>query len=159
MSKGTTQAIPVSSVPSGADVKIDGTWVGQTPMAVQAARKTDHLLTVEKRGYQTQSVAITRHVGGAVFNNIWMAEFGLIGWGVNAMSGAQFNLTPETIAVKLTAVTAGAQATPVSQSSAAKFIEELKKLDELRAAKKLTDEEYGKRRIALTDEYSKLSDN
>lgn len=159
MSKGTTQAIPVSSDPSGADVKIDGNWLGQTPIVVEARRKTDHLLTIEKPGYQVQSIAITRNIGGEVYQNIWMAEMGLVGWGVNAMSGAQYNLTPENIAVKLKAVTTGAQAAPVSQSNAAIFIEELRKLDELRAAKKLTDEEYAQKRASLTDKYSKSSGN
>jgi hypothetical protein len=151
--KGTTQAIPVSSDPAGADVKIDGNKVGQTPMSIDAKRKTDHLITFEKDGYQVESVAVTRNVGGAVFGNIIAG--GLVGWGVDAMSGAQYNLTPATINVKLKPVDTANPAVPVARSGAAVFIEELKKLDELHVAKKVSDEEYAKMRTALVDQYSK----
>jgi hypothetical protein len=78
--KGTTQTIPVASNPSGADISIDGNRVGQTPSSVEVKRKSDHLMTIEKKGYETESVAITRNVGGAVFGNILAGGF--IGWGV-----------------------------------------------------------------------------
>ncbi len=151
--KGTTQPIPVSSDPTGADVKLDGNKVGQTPMSVEVKRKTDHLLTLEKAGYQSESVAITRNVGGAVFGNILAG--GLVGWGVDAISGAQYNLTPATINIALKASTPAAAAEPASKSNAAIFIEELKKLDELHVAKQVSDEEYAKMRTSLIEKYSK----
>jgi hypothetical protein len=151
--KGTTQAIPVSSAPSGADVKLDGNKVGQTPMSVDVKRKTDHLLTIERAGYQVESVAITRNIGGAVFGNILAG--GLVGWGVDAVSGAQYNLTPATVSVTLKETAAGDHVTPVSQSSAAVFIEELRKLDELHVGNKISDEEYAKMRSSLVEKYSK----
>lgn len=153
--KGTTQSIPVASSPSGADVKLDGNKVGQTPLTVEVKRKTDHLLTIEKAGYQVESVAITRNIGGAVFGNILAG--GLVGWGVDAVSGAQYNLSPATVSVTLKESVPTAPAMPATQSSAALFIEELKKLDELREAKKVTDEEYAKMRQALVEKYSKAS--
>lgn len=149
--KGTTQAIPVASSPSGATVFLDGNRLGQTPLTVEAKRKRDHLLTLEKDGYQTDSIAITRDIGGAVFGNIIAG--GLIGWGVDAISGAQWNLSPKTINITLKA---GADTTPPgAKSNAAIFIEELAKLDEVHASKKVTDEEYIKMRAALVDKYSK----
>jgi hypothetical protein len=151
--KGTTQPIPVSSDPTGADVKLDGNRVGQTPMTVEVKRKTDHLLTLEKAGYQSESVAITRNIGGAVFGNILAG--GLVGWGVDAVSGAQYNLTPATINVSLKPSAAGAAADAGTKSNAAIFIDELKKLDELHAAKQISDEEYAKMRTSLIDKYSK----
>ena len=151
--KGTTQAIPVASSPTGADVKLDGNRVGQTPMSVEAKRKTDHLLTIEKEGYQSESVAITRDIGGAVFGNIIAG--GLIGWGVDAISGAQWNLSPKTISISLKANTTAVAPAPASQSNAAIFIEELKKLDEMHADKKVSDEEYVKMRASLVEKYSK----
>lgn len=149
--KGTTQAIPIASDPAGADVKIDGTKVGQTPMSIDAKRKTDHLITIEKTGYQVEGVALTRNVGGAVFGNI--VAGGLIGWGVDAMSGAQYNLTPTTINVKLKPAN-GAEGDNPAQSPAVIFIAELRRLDDLHEAKKLTDEEYAKMRTSLVEKYS-----
>ncbi|HTL68377.1 MAG TPA: PEGA domain-containing protein [Lacunisphaera sp.] len=150
--KGTTQPIPVTSDPTGAEVKLDGNKLGQTPLKIEAKRKADHLLTIEKAGYQTESVAITRNIGGAVFGNIIAG--GLVGWGVDAISGAQYNLTPTTINITLRQNTTETNE-PVSKSSAAVFIDELKKLDALHEAKQITDEEYGKMRTSLVDKYSK----
>ena len=151
--KGTTQPIPVSSIPTGADVKLDGNKLGQTPLNVEVKRKSDHLLTIEKPGYQTESVAITRNIGGAVFGNIIAG--GLVGWGVDAISGAQYNLTPSTINVTLRETSSSTLQTPASQSSAAVFISELKKLDDLHEGKQITDEEYAKMRTSLVEKYSK----
>jgi len=36
--KGTTQAVPISSDPSGADVLVDGNLVGTTPTTVELKR-------------------------------------------------------------------------------------------------------------------------
>jgi hypothetical protein len=44
--KGSNQSIPASSDPASADVLVDRTLVGQTPMSIQMKRKTDHLVTV-----------------------------------------------------------------------------------------------------------------
>ncbi len=151
--KGTTQAIPVSSNPTGADVKLDGNRVGQTPMSVEVKRKSDHLMTIEKAGYQPESIAITRNIGGAVFGNILAG--GVIGWGVDAISGAQYNLTPAMISITLKAISAGATPEPAAKSNATIFIEELKKLDELHETKKISDEEYAKMRTSLIEKYSK----
>jgi len=151
--KGTTQAIPVSSDPVGADVKIDGNKVGQTPMKIDAKRKYDHLVTIERVGYQVESIAVTRNIGGAVYGNIIAG--GLVGWGVDAISGAQYNLSPAIIDVKLKETVAATPVTPLAQSDAAIFVEELKKLDELHVDKKITDEEYAKMRLGLVGKYSK----
>ena len=94
---------------------------------------------------------MTRNIGGAVFGNIIAG--GLVGWGVDAMSGAQYNLTPVTVNVKLKPAEAGAPAVVPSQGDAAHFIAELKQLDEMHDAKKITDEEYIKMRAALVAKY------
>jgi hypothetical protein len=149
--KGTTQSIPVSSSPTGADVKLDGNKVGQTPVAVEAKRKNDHLITIEKEGYLPESIGITRNIGGAVYGNILAG--GLIGWGVDSISGAEYNLSPKTINVTLKVNTSSAPPVAASESSAAKFIDELKRLDEMHVAKTITDEEYAKMRTSLVAKY------
>ena len=88
--KGTTQDIPVSSEPSGADVLLDGNFVGTTPTSIKMRRKTDHLVTIQKDGYEARAVPVVKNVGGAVWGNIIAG--GLVGWGVDAVSGAQYNL-------------------------------------------------------------------
>jgi hypothetical protein len=108
--KGTTQDIPVASDPAGARIAVDGMPMGTTPGKVTLKRKQSHMVSLEKEGYEVENVAVTNSMGGAVAGNIIAG--GLIGWGVDAMSGSQYNLHPDTINVRLRPRTAGATAPP-----------------------------------------------
>ena len=147
--KGTTQQIPITSDPLAADIVVDGNLVGQTPTSVSLKRKNDHLLTIQKTGYQPKAVAVVRNVGGAVWGNI--VAGGLIGWGVDAVSGAQFNLVPVTVSVKLEPQGAAVPATSSDDSSV--FVAKLKALDQLHDSKAMSDAEYGKARLELFKRY------
>ncbi len=83
--QGTTAKIPVASDPTAADILVDGNFVGQTPATVVLKKTTDHLLTIQKVGYQPKSVPVVKTIGGAVWGNILAG--GLIGWGVDASNG------------------------------------------------------------------------
>ena len=147
--KGTTQQIPITSDPLAADIVVDGNLVGQTPTSVSLKRKNDHLLTIQKTGYQPKAVAVVRNVGGAVWGNIIAG--GLIGWGVDAVSGAQYNLVPVTVSVKLEPQGAAVPATSSDDSSV--FVAKLKALDQLHDSKAMSDAEYGKARLELFKRY------
>lgn len=148
--KGTTQAIPISSDPSGADILLDGMLVGTTPSDVEVKRKRDHLVVIEKKNYSPKSIAVVKNVGGAVWGNIIAG--GLIGWGVDAASGAQNNLTPKTISVKLEPIEEGSEAKPSGPDSSV-GIKKLNELDQMRDAKQISDEEYTRGRVAVIEEY------
>lgn len=147
--KGTTQKIPISSDPAGADVLVDGSLVGQTPTNVEMKRKHDHLVTIQKTGYRPKSVAVVKDVGGAVWGNIIAG--GLIGWGVDASTGAQYNLTPKTISIALERESSASES--ASSDDAGIFVTKLKALDEMKENKQISDEEYGKARIELFRKY------
>ena len=149
--KGTTQVIPVSSDPTGARVTIDSAPAGTTPTTVTLSRKQNHMVVIEKEGYAPESVAVTKSMGGAVAGNIIAG--GLIGWGVDAMTGAQYNLAPNTISVRLTAKANQPTTTDVAANRTKELIDELNKLDALLVEKKITPEEYGKMRAALVAKY------
>ncbi len=148
--KGTTQEIPISSEPPGADIIVDGTFVGTTPADVELKRKRDHLVVIEKKGHSSKSVAVVKNVGGAVWGNIIAG--GLIGWGIDAASGAQNNLSPKTISVTLEPVDEGMQAQAPGPDSS-EGIKKLNDLDHMRENELITDEEYTQARIALIQEY------
>lgn len=148
--KGTTQGVPISSDPSGADIFVDGMLVGTTPTDVELKRKRDHLIVIEKKNYSPKSIAVVKNVGGAVWGNIIAG--GLIGWGVDAASGAQNNLTPKTIFVRLEPVEEGAQPAESSQNSSV-GIRKLNDLDQMRENKQISDEEYSSGRIAIIRDY------
>ncbi|MSU72587.1 MAG: PEGA domain-containing protein [Opitutus sp.] len=151
--KGTTQEIPVSSDPTGARVNVDGSPSGTTPATLTLSRKTNHMVTFEKEGFSPESVAVTKSMGGAVAGNIIAG--GLIGWGVDAMSGAQYNLSPKTISVRLQPTSATQPAAATAAIKTKEFVEELNKLDGLWEQKKITPEEYQKMRAALIEKYQK----
>lgn len=96
---GSSQAVPVSSSPLGATVIVDGQSQYTTPCEIELERKRDHLLLFTKSGYHDTTFQIKHVMSGAVAGNILAG--GLIGWGVDAASGAQFKLIPPTVHVTL----------------------------------------------------------
>jgi hypothetical protein len=90
-----------------------------------------------------------RNVGGAVWANILLG--GLIGWGVDASTGAQYNLVPVTISLRLDPV--DASGTVPSSDDQALFVTKLKQLDQLHDAKQVSDDEYAKGRLELFRHY------
>lgn len=147
--KGTTQAIPISSDPAGARVAVDGKPAGTTPTTVTMNRKHSHMVTLEHDAYEVENIPVTNSMGAAVAGNIIAG--GLIGWGVDAMSGAQYNLHPATVTVKLRAKSP-VPATPPPPAMDA-LAQELARLEALRAGGKLTDAEYTQLRAALLTAY------
>ena len=96
---GTTQRIPVDSNPQGATVCVNGNVEGCTPTTIEVKRKRDHLLTLSKEGYQTESFQLQHVLSGAVAGNL--VAGGFIGWGVDACSGGQYRIVPETVYVDM----------------------------------------------------------
>lgn len=99
VTNGTTQTVPVSSSPSGARVFADGQHVGTTPCQVELSRRTSHIISFEKEGYEDTAVHLTREVSAMTAGNVLIG--GLIGLGVDAVSGANFRLVPEAVSVSL----------------------------------------------------------
>jgi hypothetical protein len=96
---GTTQKILVTSCPSPANVSADGEAKGKTPLELKLKRGKNHLLIVSKEGYQEEQVVIMHVVSGLVAGNIIAGGF--FGWGVDALSGAQYRLVPDKVHIEL----------------------------------------------------------
>jgi len=150
--KGTTQDIPISSDPAGARITIDGRPSGTTPTKVTMDRKHSHMVTLEAENYEVENIAVTNSMGGAVAGNIIAG--GLVGWGVDAVSGAQYNLHPDTVTVRLRARTppSALDGRPAPTKTEV-FSRDLAKLDELKADKKISEAEYDKLRASLLATY------
>lgn len=108
---GTTQRVPVSSDPVGAYVFVDGNPVGCTPTQIELKRKYDHLITLSKEGYEDETIRVEPVLSAAVAGNIIAGGF--IGWGVDAINGAQYRLIPETVHVKMRPGVPYCHSTPV----------------------------------------------
>lgn len=101
---GSSQPLLVNSDPPGANVLINGTSAGMTPLQHQVSRRGDLSLEVQKPGYTTQirstsrklsSLGIVDVFGGAMF---LLPLLGLFAPGAWEQDPSAFNLTlePET---------------------------------------------------------------
>ena len=146
--KGTHQEIPVASEPSNASVLVDGLRQGNTPTKLNLARKGSYVVTLALEDHETESITINRSMGGAVAGNI--VAGGLIGWGVDAGTGAQYNLNPESINVRLRP-----RSKPVAppKISMDEILRELAKLDSLKDAGKISENEFSTLRAGILKRY------
>lgn len=129
---GTTQKIPVSSNPSGATLNVDGQSTFATPTTVTLERKRDHILVFTKEGYQQQTVTLLHVISGAVCGNIILG--GLIGWGVDALTGAQYKLVPTNVHVEMQKASPESSQQPI-------IIKEMTGEDKITQLKNLYDQE------------------
>jgi len=147
--KGSSQSIPVASDPPAADILLDGKLVGQTPRTLALKRDNNYLITIQKTGFEPQSVPVVKDIGGAVWGNVLAG--GLIGWGVDAASGAQYNLLPASVSVKLVPVNTAVKGMAADDSDT--FVSKLKALDQQHDAKQMSDQDYVNGRVELFRKY------
>ena len=146
---GSSQTIPVSSDPPMATIVLDGKVVGLTPKTLVLMRDNNYLITIQKTGFEQQSVPVVKNVGGAVWGNVLAG--GLVGWGVDAASGAQYNLLPASVSVKLVPVNTAVTGMEADDANA--FVSKLKALDQQHDAKKISDQDYVNERLELFKKY------
>ncbi|MGH9424140.1 MAG: PEGA domain-containing protein [Thermoanaerobaculia bacterium] len=92
---GTSQDIGISSSPSNAEVSIDGMSKGHTPVIANLSRKDNHIVKLALPGYAPAELTLTRGVSGWVWGNLVFG--GVIGLGVDAISGGLYKLSPEQL--------------------------------------------------------------
>ncbi len=92
------QDVPVSTTPPGATITVDEKTY-RSPCKIKLARSRDHRMVIERQGYQQETRLITRVPTAATLGNLVLG--GLIGFGVDAISGANNRLVPDQIDVRL----------------------------------------------------------
>ena len=122
--RGTKQKFTIQSSPPAAEAKTSLGVTCTTPCTFKTDRKTRFTVTVSKDGYETQTVPVGRHMtkdGGIItFGGNWVIG-GAIGMGIDATSGAMFDLWPNPLIVTLKPkgeVAATAPAAPAEPSAA-----------------------------------------
>ncbi|MGJ4907683.1 PEGA domain-containing protein [Bradyrhizobium sp. HKCCYLRH2060] len=106
VTRGTTETISVASTPSGAEATVAGLEAPMTcttPCSFVAKRNADISVTIEKPGYETQIIPLTKDIpatGAAGFAGNILAG-GLIGMGVDAATGAATDHKPNPVIVTL----------------------------------------------------------
>ena len=92
---GSRQKMVITCEPRVANVFLDGSRIGQTPLATKLTRAHNHKISISLEGYMPYEVDIKRKLDGWIFGNILIG--GVIGIGIDALSGSMFRLTPAEI--------------------------------------------------------------
>ena len=147
---GSDQAVSISSAPPGATIELDDGRTFTTPTTVRLERKRDHVVSISMDGYHTEQVTLMRTMSGAVAGNILAGGF--IGWGVDALSGAQYKLVPPTVSVSLRRLGEGETDSVGSAADAVSPESRLRQLEQLRNDGLVTEEEYRATRMVILKE-------
>lgn len=104
VTRGSNDAWVVDSDPSGARVETsNGHMCVATPCAIKMSRKSEFTATISKPGYKPATVQVTHKTANAgaagVAGNVLVG--GVIGIGVDMISGASQDLTPNPVKVTL----------------------------------------------------------
>ncbi|MBI5426529.1 MAG: PEGA domain-containing protein [Opitutae bacterium] len=103
ITRGTTEQFKVESNPSAASVRLDSGETGVTPVTFTVPRKRDLIVTVSKEGYETVTRTVGTKIAGkgaaGLAGNALIG--GVIGIGVDAVSGASLNHEPNPLVVNL----------------------------------------------------------
>lgn len=121
ITRGTTDSLVIKSNPDQADIRVtridtpltkkelasnpnDGQAItGKTPATFKLQRKGEYNIQLSKTGYKSIETRVTNHISGmggtAMAGNIIIG--GLIGVGVDSVSGATKDLTPNPVEVTL----------------------------------------------------------
>ena len=93
VTRGTTENISISTTPAGATAELSGLdnpTACVTPCVVVAKRSADITVTINKEGYESQVIPLTKEIpgsGAAGFaGNVLLG--GVVGMGVDAYTGA-----------------------------------------------------------------------
>ncbi len=92
---GTSQKVSFSSNPSNAVVTVDGRVVGNTPLTDDLSKKDTHTVKINLDGYHPYEITLIKKVNSWVWGNIVFG--GLLGLGVDALTGGLYELTPSQV--------------------------------------------------------------
>lgn len=103
VTRGVNDTITVNSDPANANVVVSSGQRSKTPATFKLPRNKAVTVDVSKDGYESQSIQVVPQIqgGGAagMAGNVLVG--GIIGVGVDAVSGAMYDLKPDQISVKL----------------------------------------------------------
>ena len=93
--KGTREPVDFNSDPTGAEVYVNGSLMGKTPVTLKLESKIEYTIEFRKEGYDPKTYTITNHVGAG-----WIVLdilFGVVPVVVDAVTGAWYKLDEDAV--------------------------------------------------------------
>lgn len=100
VASGTKQSLTVTSNIDGAEIFLDGEKIGTTPYT-GVVKKNGEMLRIEKEGYRTETVTLSKTLDAVFWGNIIIG--GTLGSITDFASGAAYTYAPATYQVDLRA--------------------------------------------------------
>lgn len=108
VTRGTMDKLRVDSEPPGAQVTLSNGQAGTTPATFKLPRKKGVEVEIAKPGYEPQKVFVSSKFsdagGTALAGNVLIG--GVIGLGIDGLSGATLSLKPNPVSVTLKPISA-----------------------------------------------------
>jgi hypothetical protein len=93
--KGNSSKINFNSNPQGAQIYVNGNYMGDTPILLKLESKQTYNIEFKKEGYKTKAFNITNHVGvGWIVLDV---IFGLVPVVVDAATGSWYELDQKIV--------------------------------------------------------------
>lgn len=87
----------ITSEPTGARIALDGANLGRTPQQIHVKQSAKGRVTVTLEGYAAMTRKISTTFNGPVLLNVFLGYLGLVGIGIDAMSGNVTNWDESTM--------------------------------------------------------------
>jgi len=114
--EGKKQSVSFNSIPSGADVYLNGKHLGKTPLNITIDKpKENGQLKFSKAGYKTLEITVNKKMSSWLLGNILFG--GTLGTTTDYASGALYEYDPHSIQVTL-------EAKGMSQAEKTRFVAE-----------------------------------
>ncbi len=134
--RGTKMDIPIASNPSKAEVKLSTGQSGITPVTFTLKRNETVQVIISKEGYKTQTFTLSPALSlqGVASGSMNLILGGVVGIGVDAISGANLDLSPNHIYAELKPLKEEIKSTevksPLNESQTAELKSLLLKMEE-----------------------------
>ena len=103
--RGKTQNVSVTTTPPGARITLNPTPISRettTPTVIVLERDQNYVVFLDRKGFQESSVMLESGINKLWYNIIWLHPAGwIIGAVIDVLTGAAYNLEPESIDVAL----------------------------------------------------------
>src|SRR3954464_644775 len=97
MFSGTTQPFTVRTEPPGAQVIVNGNYVGVTPLNIEVHRDKNLNVLLRAPGYPEKALLLRRDFNPVAALNL----VSIVCWAIDLATGAMFRIDPDTLLVSM----------------------------------------------------------